>query len=251
MSGHSKWSTIKRKKAVIDSKRGAVFTKLAKGISSAVKLGGADPAMNFRLRLAIDKARAASMPMSNIENAITKASGAGGADQSEEILYEGYGPGGVAILVETLTDNRNRTVAELRHTFSKNNGNLGETGSVAWMFDQRGSIVVDASPGQQEALTLQVMELPVEDIEQGQESVEIFTTVEQLETVKQGLDDSKIAYQSVQIVMRPKNLTPITEEGTARQIIRLIEALEDNEDVQEVYTNFEIDEAVGERLGEE
>jgi YebC/PmpR family DNA-binding regulatory protein len=244
MAGHSKWANIKHKKAATDKKRGTEFTKLTKAIMTAVKVGGTDPTMNFKLRLAIDKAKAASMPNANIDRAIEKAGGEAGGANAEEILYEGYGPGGSAILVETLTDNKNRTVSEVRHTFSKNNGNLGESGSVAYLFDPRGSIYIEAGADAQEALLMEIMELPVLDIEQSEEGLDVLTEVAQLEAVKQGLADKNIAYKRAELVMHPKSVLPIADAQAARQLMGLLEALEDNEDVQEVYTNADIDAAL-------
>jgi len=244
MSGHSKWSTIKHKKAATDKKRSSEFTKLTKSIMTAVKIGGSDPLMNFKLRLAIDKAKIASMPNANIDRAIEKASGEAGGAHSEEILYEGYGPGGSAILVETLTDNKNRTVSEVRHVFSKNHGNLGESGSVGYLFDQRGSIYLEAKPAEQEARMMEIMELPLLDIEQSAEGLEIITEISNLETVKQGLADKHIEYKSAELIMHPKSALPIADAQVARQLMGLIEALEENEDVQEVYTNADIDETI-------
>ncbi|HNT29542.1 MAG TPA: YebC/PmpR family DNA-binding transcriptional regulator [bacterium] len=250
MSGHSKWSTIKRKKAENDQKKNSMFTKLIKNITSAVKTGGSpDPEANFKLKLAIDKARASSMPLSNIESAIKKASGQG-ADSAEmvEITYEGYAPGGVAIIVQALTDNRNRTAAEIRHTFSKYNGNLGESGCVGWMFEQKGSAYVPATPHQFEALTLKLMDLPIDDVSEDSDGLQITMAVSNFETVKKQLVEQKINFEDAEITMLPKNTVKVENEDIARQILTLIDALEDNEDVQDVFANFDIPEEILDKL---
>jgi len=252
MSGHSKWSTIKRKKEANDQKKGAAFTKLVKAISVAVKTGGGpNPETNFKLRLAIDKAKSASMPLSNIENAIKKASGdSKDNSQIEEILYEGYSVAKVAIIAEALTDNRNRTAAEIRHVFSKHGGNLGAAGCVGWMFDPRGFIMIPATADQQDDLCLGLMEMPIENLEQTEDGIEITTTVENFEPVKKQLEDQSIKYSDAELIMIPQTTVEINDPKLAKQILNLIEALEDNEDIQNVYANFDIPQEILERIAE-
>lgn len=247
MSGHSKWSTIKRKKGAADAKRGKVFSKIIKEVTIAARIGGGDPEGNPRLRAAIALAKSENMPKDNIDRAIKK--GTGGLDGAayEEVGYEGYGPGGVAILVQVLTDNKNRTVADIRHIFTKNNGGMGETGCVAWMFEKKGYIVFDKSKIDEEALMEWALEAGVEDIREQESEWEVITSVENLEKIRAALEAKKWTPQVVEMTMLPKNT--VTLDGkNAEQMLRLMEALEDNEDVQNVYANFDIPDKVMEAM---
>lgn len=244
MSGHSKWSTIKRAKGAADAKRGALFTKLSREIIQAAKQGGGDPTMNFKLRLAVQRAKDANMPHDNIERAIAKATGAGADDNLEEITYEGYGPGGTALLLSVLTDNRNRTVAEIRHQFSRAGGNLGENGSVAWQFEPKGLITVPVNGSDPEELALQAIDAGAEDVEVHGETVEVKTEPSSLEEVRKALESAGLAIENADFAMVPKVMVDLDEKGQ-HQAMRLIEALEDLEDVQRVYSNAEFtDEAM-------
>jgi YebC/PmpR family DNA-binding regulatory protein len=247
MAGHSKWASIKHKKAVVDARRGAHFTKLARAIQVAAREGGGDPDSNAALALAVQKAKDASMPKDNIERAIAKGTGAGtDADAIETVVYEGYGPGGVAILVEALTDNRNRTGSEVRHTFSKSGGNLGEPGSVAWQFDKKGTVVVDAERWSEDDL-LPAIEAGAEDIA-GDEGVwEIVTEPSDLTAVREALEATGIDIHSAEIAMRPSTRIQV-EEGEVAKLLRLIEQLEDHDDVNAVHANFDVDADVLERV---
>lgn len=240
MSGHSKWSTIKRKKGVADAKRGKLFTKLIKEITVAAREGGEEEG-NARLRAAVQNARSANMPQATVERAIRRGTGEEPGVMYEAGLFEAYGPGGVAIIVETLTDNRNRTVSELRHTLGKHNGNLAENGSVAWMFEQKGVIEVSKSAADEETLMMAVMDAGAEDIQDGDEVHEVVTPVPEFDAVKQALDANSIAYAQAALAWIPKNLLAV-EGHVAEQIVRLLEALEDLEDVQRVFSNFDVDE---------
>ncbi len=248
MSGHSKWASIKHKKAIVDSKRGKLFTKLARAVTVAAKEGGGDIDGNPSLALAVQKARDASMPKDNIERAIAKGTGAG-ADTAalETMLYEGYGPGGVALLIEAVTDNRNRTGADVRHALSKANGALGEPGSVAYNFDKKGVIVVDGERYSEDDL-LVAIDAGAEDIarEDG-EAWEIVTEPSDLTAVRAALEAAEIAIENAEVTQRPKVLVPVDEE-TAAKLLRLIDALEDYDDVDAVHANFDIDAEVLERL---
>ncbi len=247
MSGHSKWSSIKHKKAVVDARRGQQFTKLARAITVAAREGGGDPDANATLANAIQKAREASMPKDNIERAIAKGTGAGAdADALETVLYEGYGPGGVALLVEAVTDNRNRTGAEMRHLFSKNGGNLGEPGSVAYLFDKAGVIVVDAGRYSEEDL-LPAIEAGAQDIGVDEDVFEVITEPAGLATVRVALEDAGIQMESAELTQRPKSSVPV-DADTASRLFRLIELLEDNDDVGAVHANFDVPADVLERV---
>jgi YebC/PmpR family DNA-binding regulatory protein len=246
MAGHSKWAGIKHKKAIVDARRGKLFTKLARAITVAAKDGG-DPEGNPSLALAIQKARDASMPKDNIERAIAKGTGEGSdADALEAVLYEGYGPGGVALLVDALTDNRNRTGSEVRHLFTKNGGNLGEPGSVAYLFDKRGVIVVDATRYAEDDL-LPAIEAGALDVSVDDDVFEILTEPGDVTAVRAALEDAGVELESAEVGQHPKTRVPIDEE-TATKLMRLIEALEDNDDVDEVHANFDVDAAVLERV---
>jgi len=242
MSGHSKWSTIKRQKGANDAKRGAIFTKLSREIIQAAKQGGGDPAMNFKLRLAIRRAKAANMPNDNIERAIGKGTGGGSDEQLDEIQYEGYGPGGTAFIVSALTDNRNRTVAEVRHQFSRAGGNLGETGSVAWQFEAKGLITVPVDGKDPDELALEAIDAGAEDVDVQDGVVEVKTDPASLEAVRKALEAKGLEVENADFAMVPK-MTVELDEKAAHQVLRLIEGLEDLEDVQRVYTNADFSEA--------
>ncbi len=248
MSGHSKWSTIKHKKAAQDAKRGKIFTKLIKEITVAARLGGGDPAANPRLRAAIDAAKAANMPKNNIERAIKKGTGELEGVAYEEVTYEGYGPGGVAVLVEAITDNRQRTVAEVRHIFSKRGGNLGEPGSVAWIFEKKGLIVVEKNKVDEDTLMDAALEAEAEDIKDEGNEWEIETSPEELPKVKKALEDAGIEILSAKVTMVPSNIVKVEEEKKAQQLIALMNALEENDDVQNVYANFDIPDNILEKV---
>lgn len=236
MSGHSKWSTIKRKKAAIDAKRGKLFTKLIKEITIAARQGGGDPSANPRLRLAVDNAKAANMPMDNIERAIKKATGELEGVVYTELTYEGYGPGGVAILVEAATDNKNRTVAEVRHLFNKHGGSLGESGSVAWMFDKKGIITLPTQGKTEDDIMEIVLDAGAEDISEEEGYFEVTTEVENFEPVRRALVDAGLEIENASLQWIAKNTVDVSGE-TAEKVMKLIDALEDNDDVQNVYSN--------------
>jgi len=240
MSGHSKWATIKRKKAKTDAQRGKVFTKLIKEIIVAARQGGGDESSNARLRSAIIAARAANMPVANIERAIKKGTGELEGQSYEEVTYEGYGPGGAAILIETLTDNKNRTVADLRHHLSKHGGNLGESGCVAWMFEKKGLISINAQAVDEDELMMLILDAGAEDLKLEDGSFEIYCSPENFEAVKSALEQSQHTIESAEITMLPKNTVKI-EGAQADKLLKLMEILEDHDDVQQVYSNFDID----------
>ena len=247
MSGHSKWASIKHKKAVVDARRGQQFTKLARAITVAAQEGGGDPDANAALATAVQKARDASMPKDNIERAIAKGAGTGAdADNIETVVYEGYGPGGVAVLVDAVTDNRNRTGADVRHLFSKHGGNLGEPGSVAYLFDKTGVIVVDASRYSEDDL-LVAIEAGAQDIVAEDDIFEILTEPTDLAAVRDALTEAGIEVESAEVTQRPKTTVPLEEDGAAK-LFRLIEALEENDDVNEVHANFDVSADVLERV---
>lgn len=244
MSGHSKWSTIKRQKGVTDAKRSAVFTKVAREISVAARQGGGDPDANYRLRLAIEKARSVNMPADNIKRTIDKATGGGDAEQYEEIVYEGYGPGGVAVLVEAQTDNRNRTAAEVRSIFTKSGGQLAGSGAVAWQFEPRGLISVASNGIDVDEVALAAIDAGAEDVDtDDDEMVEIYTSPGDLEAVRKALERAGVAVESAEATMIPKQHVDL-DSSKARQALRLVELLEDVDDVQRVTANFEIPEDV-------
>jgi YebC/PmpR family DNA-binding regulatory protein len=248
MSGHSKWSTIKRKKGAADAKRGKIFSKVIKEITIAARIGGGDPEGNPRLRAAMALAKSENMPKDNIDRAIKK--GTGGLDGAiyEEVVYEGYGPGGIAVLTQVLTDNKNRTVADVRHIFTKNGGSLGETGCVAWLFEKKGYIVFDKNKIDEEALTEWGLEAGVEDIREQDGEWEVITPLEGFEKIRTALEAKKWIPQVAELSMIPKNTIKL-EGKNAEQMLRLMEALEDNDDVQNVYANFDISEKDMEALG--
>ena len=245
MSGHSKWSSIKHKKGAADAKRGQLFSKLSRAIIVAAKEGGPDPDGNLALQNAIEKARSYSMPKDNIERAIAKGSGADAdASSYETVVYEGYGPEGVAVLVEAVTDNRNRTASEVRHAFTKHGGNLGTTGAVAWQFERRGVVLVSAAGADEDALVLTAAEAGADDVELDGSSFVVTSAPEAVTPVRQALDEAGFAVESVDLAMVPKTTVAVSDESTARRIMNLVEGLEETEDVQDVYANFDIPEAV-------
>ncbi|GMU95505.1 MAG: YebC/PmpR family DNA-binding transcriptional regulator [Ignavibacterium album] len=241
MSGHSKWATIKRKKAALDAKKGKIFTKLIKEITIAARQGGGDPAGNPRLRLAIDNAKAENMPAENIERAIKKATGELEGVTYHELTYEGYGPAGVAMLVEVATDNKNRTVAEVRHIFSKHGGSLGETGSVAWMFERKGVITIPKQNKSEDDILSIVLDAGADDLQTEEEFYEITTTVENFESVRKALQENNLKVDNASLQWIAKNTIEVKGED-AEKVMKLIEALEDCDDVQNVYSNADIDE---------
>jgi YebC/PmpR family DNA-binding regulatory protein len=245
MSGHSKWSSIKHKKGAADAKRGQLFTKLSRAIIVAAREGGPDPAGNLSLQNAIEKARSYSMPKDNIERAIAKGSGADAdAAAFETVVYEGYGPDGVAVLVEALTDNRNRTASDVRHTFAKNGGNLGTTGAVAWLFERRGVVVVDAETTDEDELMLAAADGGADDVEQDGSVFQVTSAPDRLAAVREAIEAAGIAVESAELSMVPKTTVEVAAEASAKKLVRLIEALEENDDVQGVYANFDIPEQV-------
>jgi YebC/PmpR family DNA-binding regulatory protein len=239
MSGHSKWSQIKRQKGAADVKRGVVFTKMTREIMLAAREGGASPEANFRLRLAIDRARAVNMPHANIDRAIDRATGGGDGAQIESVVYEGYGPGGVSVLVEAATDNRNRTASEVRATFTRCGGKLGESGSVQWLFEQKGIIEIDAAGRSADEVQLVAIDAGAEDVEVDGSLITVYTTPHAFESVKKAIEAAGIPISSAEISMRPS--TTVRVEGEkAQQVIRLVEGLEELDDVQKVHANFDI-----------
>jgi YebC/PmpR family DNA-binding regulatory protein len=248
MSGHSKWSTIKRKKGAIDARRGKMFTKIIKEITLAARLGGGDPETNARLRQAVMTAKDENMPKDNIERAIKKGTGTGAdAVTYEEVIYEGYGPGGAAVLVEVMTDNKNRTVAEIRHIFSKHGGNLGENGCVAWIFEKKGTIVVDRELVQEDELMELALEAGAQDVREEESEFEIITDPGSFDAVKKVMDQRNLKYIDAKISLIPQTTIKL-EAAKAEQMIKMMEKLEDHDDVQNVYANFDIADDIMERL---
>jgi YebC/PmpR family DNA-binding regulatory protein len=244
MSGHSKWSSIKHKKGAADAKRGKLFSKLSRAIIVAAREGGPDPAANLALQNAVEKARSYSMPKDNIERAIAKGAGTGDdASAYETIVYEGYAAGGVAVLVEALTDNRNRTASEVRHIFAKNDGNLGTSGAVAWLFERRGVALVPGELDEDDVL-LAAADGGADDIGRDGSSWQVLSAAEDLHRVREALEEAGISVESAEITMVPKTTVEVGDEATAKKIVRLMDALEDNDDVQDVYANFDIPEGV-------
>ncbi|MCL2770295.1 MAG: YebC/PmpR family DNA-binding transcriptional regulator [Solirubrobacterales bacterium] len=248
MSGHSKWASIKHKKAVVDSRRGQEFTKLARAITVAARDGGGDPAGNAALENAIQKARAASMPKDNIERAIAKGTGEGGdAEAYQPVVYEGYGPAGVALLIETLTDNRNRTGADVRHLFRSYGGSLGEPGSVAYLFERKGEIVVDSARYSEEELMVAV-EAGAEDISTDDDVFEVVTELGDFAAVRHALEHAGVEMESAELTYRPTTVVPIPHEDQVVKLMKLIGALEENDDVSAVHANFDVPAEVLERV---
>jgi YebC/PmpR family DNA-binding regulatory protein len=248
MSGHSKWSTIKRKKGAIDAKRGQIFTRLIKEITVAARSGGGDPEGNARLRAAINTAKAENMPKENIARAIKKGTGEIAGEVYEEILYEGYGPGGVAVLVDCMTDNRNRTVADIRHNFAKSGGNLGEFGCVSWMFEKKGLIQVDKSLIAEEKLMEMALEAGAEDVVEEETEYQVLTAPEDFDAVRTALEEAGLTFLEASITRIPKNMVEVTDEKNARSLMKLLENLEDHDDVQNVNANFDIDDDLMEQI---
>jgi len=248
MSGHSKWSTIKHKKAATDAKRGKIFTKLIKEITVAARLGGGDPSANPRLRAAIDAAKGQNMPKNNIERAVKKGTGELEGVSYEEITYEGYGPGGVAVLVETITDNRQRTVADVRHLLSKRGGNMGEPGSVSWVFEKKGLIVIEKDRVDEETLMDVALEAGADDIRDEGSEWEVETAPEVLPEVRDAIRAAGIEIISAEVSMVPGNTVKLEDEKQVKQMLLLMEALEENDDVQNVYANFDIPEEILEKV---
>jgi YebC/PmpR family DNA-binding regulatory protein len=245
VSGHSKWSSIKHKKGAADAKRGKLFSKLSRAIIVAAKEGGPDPAGNLALQNAIEKARSYSMPKDNIERAIARGSGADAdADAFETVIYEGYGPSGVAVIVEALTDNRNRTASDVRHAFDKNDGNLGTSGAVAWLFERRGIVIVSAEGVDEDELTLAAAEGGADDVSADGSIYQIVSPPESLTSVREALEAAGFTVDSAELSLLPKTTVEVADESAAKKVLRLIDQLEENDDVQEVYANFDIPERV-------
>jgi YebC/PmpR family DNA-binding regulatory protein len=248
MSGHSKWATIKRKKSKVDDARGKIFTKISREIMVAVKQGGPDPDGNFRLKLCIQKAKDNNMPNDNIARCIQKAAGQTESDAYEEFFYEGYGVAGVAVLCAILTDSRNRTASEIRYIFSRNNGNLGETGCVSWMFERKGQMNVELDGKDEDELMMLALDAGAEDMSVDDGMAEIITSTDKLEDVRQALMNAGYNVIDPQITMLPANTVEITDADQAKSLIKLIDALEDNDDVQAVYANYDIADEIMEQL---
>lgn len=248
MSGHSKWSTIKRKKGAADAKRGKIFTKIIKEITLAARLGGGDPEGNSRLRTAILAAKAENMPKDNIDRAVKKGSGElGGAFAYEEVTYEGYGPGGVAVFVEVMTDNRNRTVAEIRHIFSKHGGNLAENGAVSWLFQKKGSLIFEKKDVSEDILMEVALDAGAEDVREEESEFQVITDPASFEKVRKAIDEKGMKYVEAKITMIPQTTVKL-DEAKATSMLKLMEKMEDNDDVQNVYANFDIPDEIMERL---
>lgn len=243
MSGHSKWSQIKRQKGAADVKRGAIFTKMTREIMLAAREGGGDPEGNFRLRLAMDRARAVNMPLANIQRAIDRATGGADGAQLETVVYEGYGPGGVSVMVEAATDSRNRTAAEVRAAFTRHNGKLGESGSVQWLFEQKGVIEVDIVGRDPDEVELAAIDAGAEDVERDGDLLTVYTAPNRFEAVKKALEGRTLKIGDAEISMRPASTVRL-EGDQARKVIGLVEALEDLDDVQKVHANFDVPEEV-------
>ena len=248
MSGHSKWSTIKRKKGAADAKRGQLFTKLAREITVAARAGGVDVDANTRLRLAIDKARGENMPKDNIDRAVQRATASGAGENYDEVYYEGYGPGGTALMIQTLTDNRNRTVGELRAALTRAGGTLGESGSVAWMFDQVGMIALPVGGDDADDLALVAIDAGASDVQVEHETVEVYTDVQDLHRVQELLTAAGYTVESAELMMKPKTLSA-PDADDAIKAIRLLERLEDLDDVQQVFSNLDVTDDVMAAVG--
>ena len=239
MSGHSKWSQIKRQKGATDVKRGAIFTKMTREVMLAAKEGGSDPEANFRLRLAMDRARGVNMPLANIQRAIDRATGAAGGELIESVLYEGYGPGGVSILVEAATDNRNRTASEVRAAFTKHNGSLGGPGSVAWQFENKGVIEIATSDLDPDDVSLQAIDAGADDVEADADSITVYTSPVLLRQVKDALEKAGLKIDSAELSMRPTSAV-VLDADRATKVLRLVDALDDLDDVTKVHANFDV-----------
>ena len=247
MSGHSKWSTIKHKKAKVDSQRAVVFQKYSRELIVSARLGGPDPAGNFRLRTAIEKAKAAGLPNDNIKRAIEKGAGAGSGDNFEELIYEGYAAGGVAVVIEAMTDNRNRTAGDIRSFFTKYNGSLGATGCVGWMFDQKG-VLTFSEDTDFDKLFETAINLDAEDITEDEGQYKVITSPENFQNVVEGLESRGFKADSAELSRIPQNTIEVTDETTADQILKLLDKLEEHDDVQNVYANFDISDEIIQKL---
>ena len=247
MSGHSKWSTIKHKKAKVDSQRAVVFQKYSRELIVSARLGGADPAGNFRLRTAIEKAKAAGLPNDNIKRAIEKGAGAGSGDNYEELIYEGYAAGGVAVVVEAMTDNRNRTAGDIRSYFTKYNGSLGATGCVGWMFDQKGVLTFNEDADFEKLFETAVND-DAEDVTEEDGQYKVYTSPENFQKVVEGLEADGFKAESAELTRLPQNTVEVTDEKTADQILKLLDKLEEHDDVQNVYANFDIADEIIQKL---
>lgn len=248
MSGHSKWSTIKHKKAKVDSQRAVVFQKYSRELMVSAKLGGADPAANFRLRTAIEKAKAAGLPADNIKRAIEKGAGAQGGENFEELTYEGYAAGGVAVFIEAMTDNRNRTAGDIRSYFTKFSGNLGENGCVGWMFKPVGLITFDKGINF-DSLFESAVNLGADDIQEEDDIFKVITSVENFQNVTEGLEKEGFKSSNAELTRIPENIVEVTDESIATQILRLLDKLEEHDDVQNVYANFDISDDILQKIG--
>ncbi len=242
MSGHSKWANIKHRKAKVDAQRSNVFTKLGRAVFAAARQGGGDPNANMNLKLAIANARSANMPVDNINRLITRATGEAEGVNYEDAVYEGYAAGGVAVLVQILTDNRNRTAAEIRHLFSRHGGSLGESGCVAWMFEMKGLLQVSTEtvPGDPDELMLDLIEIGAEDVREEDKLIEIVTAPQDYDRIKTYLEEHGIRCISMELTMIPKTTVPVNDAATAERVLKLVDALDENDDVQNVYANFDI-----------
>ena len=248
MAGHSHWAQIKHKKAKVDAQRGKLFSKLIREIIVATRLGGSNPEFNSRLRTAIEQAKKANMPLENIERAIKKGAGELGGEQFEEVIYEGYAPGGVAVMVIATTDNRNRTTSEIRHLFTKHGGNLGSSGCVSYLFERKGYIEVPAREISEDELFEKAIEAGAEDVQPGEEIHIIYTVPEELYDVKENLEKAGVPVEKAQITWKPVSTVQITDEETAQKVVKLLNALEDLDDVQQVIANFEIPEEIFQKI---
>ncbi len=246
MAGHSKWANIKHRKAKVDAQRGRIFTKLGRAIIAAARQGGGDPNVNQALKLAIARAREVNMPVENINRAIIRATGEMDGIDFEEVTYEGYAPGGVALLLKILTDNRNRTASEIRYIFSRHNGSLGETGCVAWMFEMKGFLVIPKENihGDAEELMLILIEAGAEDVKEEGSTIEVVTAPQDLEKVKDMLSEQGIKFSLAEVTMVPQVTVPLSDPETVEKVLKLVDALEDHDDVQHVYANFDIPEEI-------
>ncbi|QNB45280.1 YebC/PmpR family DNA-binding transcriptional regulator [Thermanaerosceptrum fracticalcis] len=250
MSGHSKWANIKHRKGKQDALKGKLFTKLGRELIVAAKMGGANPEANFRLKIAIQKAKAANMPNDNINRAIQRGAGGQDSNNYEELVYEGYGPGGVAVMINVLTDNRNRTAGEIRHIFSKNGGNMGETGCVGWMFEKKGVLVLEPAKTNlsEDDLILLVVDKGAEDIKFEEEEVQIITAPEEFQAVKEALEKEGLSFTRAELAMIPQNTVEIKDLDQAKLLLRMMDYLEEHDDVQDVYANFDIPDDIMEQL---
>jgi YebC/PmpR family DNA-binding regulatory protein len=251
MAGHSKWANIKHRKGRQDAAKGAIYTKLAREIMVAAKAGGGNPDANFRLKIAVTKAKAENLPNENIKRAIEKGVGGGDGANFEELTYEGYGPGGTAVIVKAMTDNRNRTAGEIRHIFSKNGGNMGETGCVSWMFKEKGLLTIekDSCKLGVDDLMLLALDLGAEDIQEEEDDIEIVTPPEYFQAVKEGMEKEGVGFSESEITMLPDTSVVVTDLDQAKYVLRMMEALEEHDDVQDTFTNFDVPDEIADKLG--